>query len=152
MEKDFTRALSRLAYTDSRRMLKFVMQILDNIDELSFDSLNDGQKRMLQMFYVSVWMDVIDYDNLQSAYENFHSLANSKVMLNEMKALFKYLYENIDFVDKQIDFGFDCPVDLHCTYSRDQLLVAMDFMKPSTVREGVKWLPDKKLDILFVTY
>lgn len=151
MEKDFTRALSRLAYTDSRRMLKFVMQILDNIDELSFDSLNDGQKRMLQMFYVSVWMDVIDYDNPQSAYENFHSLANSKVMLNEMKALFKYLYENIDFVDKRIDFGFDCPVDLHCTYSRDQLLVAMDFMKPSTVREGVKWLPDKKLDILFVT-
>jgi hypothetical protein len=27
----------------------------------------------------------------------------------------------------------------------------MDFMKPSTVREGVKWLPDKKIDVLFVT-
>lgn len=24
-------------------------------------------------------------------------------------------------------------------------------MKPSTVREGVKWLPEKKLDVLFVT-
>jgi len=47
--------------------------------------------------------------------------------------------------------GFDCPLDLHCTYSRDQLLVALDFMKPSTVREGVKWLPEQKLDVFFVT-
>ncbi len=27
----------------------------------------------------------------------------------------------------------------------------MDFMKPATVREGIKWLPDKKIDVLFVT-
>ena len=26
---------------------------------------------------------------------------------------------------------------------RDQLLVALDFLKPATVREGVKWLPEK---------
>ena len=50
-----------------------------------------------------------------------------------------------------VDLGFDCPLDLHCTYTRDQLLVAMDFMKPSTVREGVKWLPEKNIDVFFVT-
>lgn len=27
----------------------------------------------------------------------------------------------------------------------------MDFMKPSTVREGVKWLPDKEIDVFFIT-
>jgi hypothetical protein len=27
----------------------------------------------------------------------------------------------------------------------------MDFMKPATVREGVKWLPEKQLDVFFVT-
>ena len=32
-----------------------------------------------------------------------------------------------------------------------QLLVAMDFLKPATVREGVKWLPEKQLDVFFVT-
>ncbi len=42
-------------------------------------------------------------------------------------------------------------MDLHCTYTRDQLLTALDFMTPSTVREGVKWLPEQKLDVLFVT-
>ena len=42
-------------------------------------------------------------------------------------------------------------VDLHCTYTRDQLLVALDFLKPATVREGVKWLSEKQLDVFFVT-
>ncbi len=42
-----------------------------------------------------------------------------------------------------VDLGFDCPLDLHCTYTRDQLLVALDFLKPATVREGVKWLPER---------
>lgn len=31
------------------------------------------------------------------------------------------------------------------------LRLIMDFMKPATVREGVKWLPDKQLDVFFVT-
>ncbi len=151
LEKEVTKALSKLASVDSRRFIRFILQILDDIDELRFDSLNDGEERMLQMFYVSIWMDAIDYDNPQGAYENLLSLANSKTMLNEIIELFRYLQEHIDFVDKRIDFEFDCPIDLHCTYSRDQLLVAMDFMKPSTVREGIKWLPNKKVDILFVT-
>ena len=31
------------------------------------------------------------------------------------------------------------------------MLVALDFLKPATVREGVKWLPEKQLDAFFVT-
>ena len=31
------------------------------------------------------------------------------------------------------------------------LLVALNFLKPATVREGVKWLPEKQLDVFFVT-
>ena len=66
-------------------------------------------------------------------------------MLSELIALLKYNYDRIDFIDEPVSLGFDCPLDLHCTYTRDQLLVAMDFMKPSTVREGVKWLSEKKV-------
>ena len=72
-------------------------------------------------------------------------------MLNELLELLRYRYERIDFIDEPVYLGFDCPLDLHCTYTRDQLLVALDFMKPSTVREGVKWLPEKKLDVLLIT-
>ena len=73
-------------------------------------------------------------------------------ILDELMELLRYRYEQIDFIDEPVEMGcFDCPLDLHCTYTRDQLLVALDFMKPATVREGVKWLSDKKIDVLLVT-
>lgn len=82
---------------------------------------------------------------------NLYSLADSPTMLAELLELLRYNYDHIDFIDAPVDLGFACPLDLHCTYTRDQLLVAMDYMTPSNVREGVKWLPEKKLDVFFVT-
>jgi len=150
-ENDLTKAFSRLASIDSRRFIKFVIGLLKDIDNVDFTKFADIEKRMLQMFYVTVWMDVIDFVSPEKAYKNIGNLASCPVLLKEMKELLNYQYEKIDFVDKSMDFGFDCPIDLHCTYSRDQILVALDFMKPSTVREGVKWLPEKRIDVLFVT-
>ena len=82
---------------------------------------------------------------------NFNELTNSKILLEELINLLQYRYEQIDFIDDTVDLGFECPLDLHCTYTRDQILVAMDFMKPNTVREGTKYLKDKKIDVHFVT-
>ncbi|MBQ5337922.1 MAG: DUF3427 domain-containing protein, partial [Oscillospiraceae bacterium] len=50
-----------------------------------------------------------------------------------------------------VQVDVDCPLDVHCSYTRYQILVALDFMKPSSLREGVKYLEDKKTDLLFVT-
>ena len=150
-EKEMTKALSRLASIDSRRLLQFILRILPELAHMDFDELNMMEKRMLKMFYVTVWMEVIDFAHPETAYQHLHTLAASPVLRGEMQDLLQYRYEHIDILDKALDFDFACPIDLHCTYSRDQLLVALDFMKPATVREGVKWLPEKKLDVLFVT-
>lgn len=72
-------------------------------------------------------------------------------MYGELIELLKYNLDQIDFIDEPVELGFDSPLDLYCNYSRDQIMVAMDFMKPNTVREGVKYLPDKKIDVFFVT-
>ena len=91
-----------------------------------------------------------DWDD-NSVKENIANLFNSEVMVKELDELLQYRYDEIDFVDEPVDLGFDCPLDLHCSYTRDQILVAMGFKNPSTVREGVKWLPDKNTDIFFIT-
>jgi len=72
--------------------------------------------------------------------DNLSALSDSPVMLSELKELLQYNYNHIDFIDEPVAFGFDCPLDLHCTYTKDQILLALGFMKPGTVREGVKWL------------
>ena len=103
------------------------------------------------MFYVTVWGKATEDWDSDEVLDNLYTLADSPVLLNELMDLLHYRYEQIDFIDMPVPLGFDCPLDLHCTYTRDQLLVAMDFKKPATVREGVKWLSDKKLDVFFIT-
>lgn len=74
-----------------------------------------------------------------------------RLVSGEIRFIFVVDLYNIDFIDQPVPLGFDCPLDLHCTYTRDQILIAMDYMTPKNVREGVKWLPDKQVDVFFIT-
>ena len=151
LEESMTKALLRFSVLDSRRLISFLLDILPRIDHIDFNQFTAMERRMLQMFYVTVWGKPIEEWNGNEMLDNLYDLSDSPIMLQELIDLLQYQYERIDFIDEPVDVGFECPLDLHCTYTRDQLLVALDFMKPSTVREGVKWLPDQKLDVFFVT-
>lgn len=151
VETTITKAFARLSAIDSRRWINFLLDILPRIGEVDYETLSDMEKRMMQMFYITVWQKAIDDWNSEEVRENIRSLSDSPIMVDELIDLLKYKYDNIDFIDEPVNLGFPCPLDLHCTYTRDQLLVAMDFMNPANVREGVKWLPEKELDVLFVT-
>ena len=151
LEDTLTKAFARLAVIDSRRWILFLLDILPRLDNVNFTALTDVEKRMLQMFYITVWGKAAEDWNSEEVLDNLYALSDSTTMLAELISLLQYRFEQIDFIDEPVELGFDCPLDLHCTYTRDQLMVAMDFMKPATVREGVKWLPDKQLDVFFVT-
>ena len=151
LEETMTRAMAKLAVADSRRWISFLLDILPRLVDVDFDQLPDLEKRMLQMFYITVWGKAAEGWSSDEVLNNLYTLADSPVLLGELIDLLKYRFDRIDFIDAPVNVGFNCPLDLHCTYTRDQLLVALDFLKPSTVREGVKWLPDRKLDVFFVT-
>ena len=151
LEEIFTKALGRLAVVDSRRWIRFLLDLLPRLDNVDFSALSELEQRMLQMFYVTVWGKAAESWESDEVLDNLYALSDSPVLLGELLDLLRYRYEQIDFIDEPVDLGFDCPLDLHCTYTRDQLLVALDFMKPATVREGVKWLSEKQLDVFFVT-
>ena len=146
-----TKAFAKLAVADSRRWISFLLDVLPRLDNLDFAALPDAEKRMMQMFYVTVWGKVVEDWDDEEVFSNLYALSDSTVLLGELLELLRYRFEQIGFIDEPVELGFDCPLDLHCTYTRDQLLVALDFMKPSTVREGVKWLPEKSIDVFFVT-
>lgn len=87
--------------------------------------------------------------------DNLYALSDSTVLLGELMDLLRYRFEQIDFLDAPVDLGFDCPLDLHCTYSRDQMLAALDFMKPHTAREGsrpmnITWHLDRPIPAKFL--
>lgn len=151
LEEAMTKALLRLSVLDSRRLIAFLLDILPRLNDVDYAAMPDVQQRMLRMFMVTVWGVAAEDLSSDEVLDRLYALADSPVMLGELMELLRYRFEQIDFIDEPVEMGFDCPLDLHCTYTRDQLLVALDFMKPATVREGVKWLPDKKIDVLLVT-
>lgn len=151
MEATLTKAFSRLCAIDSRRWISFLQAVLPRLDEVDISKLPELEQRMLQMLYVTIWQEAAEDWNSDTVKNNLHALASSPALLDEIVELLQYRHDHIDFIDAPADLGFACPLDMHCTYTRDQLLVALDFLKPATVREGVKWLPEKKLDVFFVT-
>lgn len=151
LEEIVTKALPRLCAIDSRKWIEFLIDIMQKMDQVDVNSLSEKQLRMLQMFHFSVWPDAEEDTFLPRIMDRLGELRNSPVLLADLIELLQYNFNRIDFIDEPVEVGFDCPLDLHCTYTRDQILVAMDYMKPSTIREGVKYLPEKKTDIFFVT-
>lgn len=151
LEGIITKALGRLAVINSRRWISFLLNLLPQLDNVDFGALGQLEQRMLQMFYITIWGKAAEDWASDEVLDNLYGLSDSPLLLNEVLDLLRYRYEQIDFIDEPVDLGFDSPLDLHCTYTRDQLLVAMDFLKPATVREGVKWLPEKNLDVFFIT-
>ena len=75
------------------------------------------------------------------------SIVSCKEFRDEIIEILKHNYEHINFVDKKNEFPFVCPLDLHCTYSTDQILAAFGFWnedKAPAFREGVKYFEIRK--------
>lgn len=151
IEKIAEATFGRLSFIDSRRWIKFLLEILKNPSSYEFEKLTEKEIRMLKMFYCTLWDKVPQNLSEEEVIKNFMELYKGPVILKELRELLEYKFEQIDFVDKSIELGFECPLDVHCNYTRDQILVGMDYSKPKAVMEGVKWLPEKNIDVFFVT-
>ena len=151
LEETMTKAFSRLVAIDSRRWIRFLLGVLKRLDDLDFSGFSHVERQMLNMFYTTIWQETIEDFTADQVRNNLQALADSPVMLGELVELLQYNLDRIDFIDQSSGLPYDCPLDVHCTYSRDQLFVALGFLKPKTVREGVKYLPEIQTDVLLIT-
>ena len=151
LEPIMTKAFQRICAIDSRRWIKFIFNFFENLDSISYEALPIIQQRMVQMLQFTIWQKDYEKCGFVDELEGFRKLKTCPNLFRELIELLQYNFDHIDFIDEQASLNFDCPLDIHCTYSRDQLLVGLGFMKPQSVMEGVKYLPDIKSDIFMVT-
>ncbi len=151
LEDVMNKAFPRICAIDSRRWITFLLDLFKNVDTKKMTDFTDGEKRMLQMFQFTIWQKTFDDCGFKSLLDGLHQIKACSVLFEEMIELLTYNYNRIDFVDEPVHVGFDCPLDLHCNYSRDQIMVAMDYMSPNSFQAGVKYFEDWKLDLFLVT-
>lgn len=146
-----TKAFPRIVGINSRRWIKFLLRYLPNIKRTDINSLSNYEKHLVWMFYVSIWnVKTLDV-NSSDIQANLNSLADSPIILKEIMEILKYNLDRIDFLDEVLPLSFGCPLDLHCAYTMDQILVAMDYFKLAAMMQGVIYLKDKHTDLFFVT-
>ncbi len=148
------KALARLCAIDSRRWIEFLLKILQSEETTDESALTEAERKMLLMAHYTVWQKTLPGSGFNSRAESIKRIRQNTVMFEELVELLRYCYEKIDFVDQPVELGFNSPLDLHCTYTRDQILAALDYYttdRMPAMREGVKYLPGKKLDVFFIT-
>ena len=142
-------ALYRLAHMDSRRAIFYFQNLLKpDTTAPDWDSCTSEEKSLLWMLLFTIWQDAAETDN---PIDKIKELKNNPTYCREIKELLAYKLDTIDIIDKPYSLNKVKVLDIHATYSRDQLFAALGFLKPNTVREGVKWLPDQNCDVFLVT-
>ena len=96
LEDILTKAFAKLAVADSRRCISFLLDVLPRLDNLDFTVLPDAEKRMMQMFYVTVWGKTVENWDDEEVLSNLYALSDSTVLLGELLALLRYRFEQID--------------------------------------------------------
>ena len=153
-EIQITKKLYNLLFVNSRRFIEFVIRVIKNNDNISNIELTSEEGLMLNMMYYIFYNDAPEKMGLTSIKEGINKLLNNKVMMNEACEILEYNFNHLNFVDKKVNLGFDCPLDLHCDYSTDVIMAAFGYYneeKKPAFREGVKYFEDKGIDIFFIT-
>lgn len=146
-----TKAFCRIASIDSRRWIGFLLELLPNIKEFISKDMTQEQKRMLWMFYVTIWQVDTFNPNDESVEKHLLELEACPTVKAEIMELLQYKLDTIDFIDAKADLGFDCPLDVHCSYTKNQILMAMDYWKLASMRQGVVYISEKASDVFLIT-
>lgn len=143
-------AFKRLININSLKLITFLLEYLTQ-DKYSLNNLSREEQLMLLMFHYTIWDDSPNGDLIYY----LNKLRNDNmIFLEEIIELLRYNRENIDFIEQDLDLGYDCPLELYAKYSIDQILAAMGehtIHKKKSLREGVLYLKDKETDLFFIT-
>lgn len=153
-EEEITKKLSNLLFINSRRFIEFIINLVKNNDDITNIEFSKEESLMLNMMYYIFYNDAPQKIGLVSLKEGINKLLSNKTMMKEACDILNYNYKHLEFVDKKVNLGFECPLDLHCDYSSDAIMAAFGYYneeKKPAFREGVKYFEDKKTDIFFIT-
>ena len=148
------KGIHRILHTDSRRFLSVAKRALTDPSALEELPAFPETARMLAMLHYDIWREAGPALGIGSLRESVLRIAGNPHLKEELLEVLSILHDRIDFVDRPAGLPFPCPLDLHCHYTRDEILAGMGYFtvdKMPFVQSGVLYLPDIRTDLFFVT-
>lgn len=147
IEEVMTKALKRVCKIDSVNWINFMLDFMENVDM----ELNENEMRMLRMMQETIWLKSYEDCGFESIRDGFKIIKNSKVMCAEFIEVLNIAKDNIDFISEKLEVSYETPLEVYSSYTKNQILLALDYMNISSMRQGVAYIKEKDTDVLLVT-
>lgn len=148
-EAEWLRAVGRLLHVDDHERLAAYAALLSGSSN-PVAQAPERQRRLARMLVASMF-DKTAPSNLPDA---LAALQANPAVCEELDAVFGVLASNVSHLGPNLDPVGDVPLTLHARYTRREMQAAFgdgDDVLPPMWREGAKWLPNSKTDLLAFT-
>lgn len=151
-ETPLRRALGRLLHIDDALRIEHYRSFSESQTAPDVGALDIRTRRLLHMLATVLTEAVLKSDEtLQEAADLIW--AHPQV-LAELRQLLDVLADRVEHVQKPLSTHPDVPLRVHARYTRREALAAFasgDALKVPEWREGVRWLPEARVDLLAFT-
>lgn len=150
-EDVLTRGLRRLQHIDSPQQIRTLLPLLSGELAGDVDAQGSLVKRRVLMLMFSLWGREQLPASLRAGLQRLQT--NPQLCLELMQVL-KWKLSRISEVAPVAEVPFECPLELHASYTRDEVLAGLGhwtLQQQREMREGVLHLAQLKADAFFVT-
>ena len=148
--KDIAKGFLRLVHIDSRRWIWTLLRIFKD----GLDPVTEEDFQMVTMLYYTLNPGTPSKFGFTTPMDYVTYLRSMPHIVSELIEVLELRQEQITFLDSRVDLGYPCSLDLHCSYSRDEIEAGLGFMTWRTYNpmlEGVRYNAAKKTVIMLVT-
>lgn len=146
MEKIVTKAMPKIISMDSPKWIRFIQQSLVHGPV----PVSAVQKQYMRMWQYTLWMQDYDQAGMKSPWDALTRLSEVKPLAEEVNEVLEMQYGRVDVIPVQEKLPYTCALDVYSTYTRNQILAALGYGKPGSVREGVRYLTSGNSDVVTV--
>lgn len=149
-EDRLRKGLLRISHWNSAYQLQVLRELLRAPEE-RLKNLSEDETRILTMLHFCIWTR---QSGIATLTESVARMKANGPFFAELLGVLDYLYEHTDLVTAKPMLPYDCPLELHANYTRDEILTALGNWELGTtpeMREGVKYLANINTDIFLVT-
>ena len=150
VEKTLGRAIGRMLHIDDDNRRAIFLKWLSADSPPIATKLSGEERRLATQLHYLLW-GVSKGFSLEQGWER---LWGCEPLRQELHQMLQLLCVSRDLKASRAVFGKEAPLLLHASYSLNEVLAAFDVgspQNPPQVREGVKWVEDRDIDLFFIT-